>query len=252
MAMTRQVKPLRRPHVSRGLRFFRAALFILFFSASFAGASVRAFAQQPDARALLRSIRMNQSGQHRALNGRLRCADLVMPFHLVLDGSEIRYEFSDQTLVLRLGENGSQLFETARGSTGAAAQKLSPARDDASVRGTDISFEDLALKFLYWPKAAIEGDELKLAQRCWKVRVEPPSHDESQYSAVVLWVEKSGGAFLQAEGYDKNGQLSKRFKVVSGQRDPETGGWMLKQMKIERVAGANTRDANPTYLEIEK
>lgn len=69
---------------------------------------------------------------------------------------------------------------------------------------------------------------------------------------MLLWADKRGGEFLQAEGYGRDGQIMKRFKVISGQRDPVTGGWMLKQMRIEQLAGLKSKDATPTYLEIEK
>lgn len=235
MAMKPQVKHL------RGL--LGAAFTLVFFCGNPAS---RAADPQPGAPEILRNIRLNQSAQHRVLSGRLRTGGAVTPFRLVLNGSEIRYEFPDSALVLRLGENGSQLFE----ETKSGSQKVSPARFDTPVRGTDITYEDLALKFLYWPRTKIEGEELKLAQKCWKLHLEPASREDSQYATVMLWADKKAGAFLQAEGYGRDGQIMKRFKVVSGQRDPETGGWMLKQMRIEQLARG--RDGTPTYLEIEK
>lgn len=237
MAMNPQVKHLRR--------LLRAALCAIFFCGNLAAAAAE---PQPDAQEILRNIRINQSAQHRVLHGRLRTGGTVIPFRLVLNGNEIRYEFPDGAIVLRLGENGSQLFE----ETKSGSQKVSPARFDAPVRGTDITYEDLALKFLYWPRTKIEGEETKLAQKCWKLHLEPASSGDSQYATVLLWAAKRGGEFLQAEGYDRSGQIMKRFKVVSGQRDPVTGGWMLKQMRIEQLAGAGSRDRAPTYLEIEK
>jgi len=209
---------------------------------------LRAQNSAPTAQQILVGVRLNQSEQHRTLNGRLRHGSETTPFRLVLNGSEIRYEFPDQTLILRLGDNSSQLLEATKSGT----QKVTAARFDTRVRGTDITYEDLALNFLYWPKAKIEGEETKLTQRCWKLHLEPGSRGDSQYAVVLLWAEQKSGAFLQAEGYDSDGKAAKRFKVISGQRDPVNGGWMLKSMRIEQLQGLKSKDATPTYLEIEK
>lgn len=259
MAMTRQVKhlqpsrteacPARARLVSHFQRSrFRWILLFLLVPALACGFGVSGMAAPVTAQEILRGVRLNQSSQHRVLDGRLRHGRQTVPFRLVLDGQEIRYEFPDQALVLRLGESGSQLLEATRGGT----QRVSPARFDAPVQGTDITYEDLALNFLYWPRAKIEGEETRLTRRCWKLHLEPASRGESQYAVVLLWVEQQSGAFLQAEGYDSNGKAAKRFKVVSGQRDPETGGWMLKSMRIEKLQGLRSKDASPTYLEITK
>ena len=201
----------------------------------------------PTAQDILRSARLNQSEQHRVLSGRLRIDDHVSPFRLTLDGQEIRYEFAHppQTILLRLDDRGSQLFEEGKGG----AHPVSPADFAARVRDTDITFEDLALRFLYWPKAKIDGEETKLTRKCWKLHLEPGNRSESRYAVVLLWVEKQSGAFLQAEGYDAAGKISKRFKVVSAQR--AEGGWILKQMRIEELNGMESRDKSPTYLEID-
>ncbi len=209
--------------------------------------AMRAFAQsEPAAQEILRSARLNQSTQHRVLEGQLRTEDVVTPFRLTLNGGEIRYDFSNppQSIVLKLSENGSQLFEQTQSSM----QKVTPAKFDQKVRGTDITYEDLALKFLYWPKAKIDGEEMKLTRRCWKLHLEPGARGESQYAVVLLWVEKQSGAFLEAEGYGADGKISKRFKVISGQRTDT--GWILKQMRIEQLSGMNSRDKSPTYFEI--
>ena len=176
------------------------------------------------------------------LDGHLRQGAQVVPFRLVFDGNLIRYEFSNppETLVVRLGEQGSRLEEVTK----SGEQRVS--RFDKKVRGTDITYEDIALKFLYWPKAALQGEETMLTRRCWKLLLQPASPAESQYGTVMLWVEKESGAFLQADAYDLAGKLVKRFKVISAQRI--NGEWILKKMRIERL---DSDDDTPTYLEIE-
>ena len=223
---------------SRHFRFALSAAFLLFAAAS----TLRA---DPGAQSILKNARMAQVGQQRTLTGHLReqSSGRVIPFTLVLAGDTIRYQFKDAAIILRLGENGSQLMEASGGDT----KKISSARDDKLVEATDITYEDLSLKFLYWPKARIDGSETIDALNCWKLHIEPGSQP-SAYAVVLLWVSKRTGDFLQGEGYDKTGRLVKRFKVVSGQRDPQSGGWMLKKMRIENLSLGDSI----TYLEIDK
>jgi Outer membrane lipoprotein-sorting protein len=209
--------------------------------------SSSAAAEQPSAREILENARMNQTEQHRVLPGRLRHAGEVIPFRLVLKGDIIRYQFpaSQDELLLRLGERASQLQEISAGDTAT----LTKSRMAEAIRDTDISYEDLALKFLYWPYAKIVGDEVVLTRRCWKLELHPASAQGSQYGTVLLWVEKESGAMLRAEAYGVDGKLRRRFEVRSVQR--ADGGWILKQMRIQSKNADQSWDKTPTYLEIE-
>jgi hypothetical protein len=203
--------------------------------------------EAPDAREILKSVRVNQATQNKVLRGHLRTGPKVTPFRLVLAGNVIRYEFSEppQTLALRLGEKDSRLEEITKGGT----ERVTPARFDDKVRGTDISYEDISLRFLYWSKATVEGEQTMLLRKSWKVRVEPPASADSQYSRVQLWIDKESGGLMQAEAFDQQGRLARRFKVVSGQKID--GAWMLKQMRIEAASAESSKDRTPTYLEID-
>jgi hypothetical protein len=203
---------------------------------------------QPDPQVILRNVRLAQASQNHTLSGRLRTGGRSIPFRLVLAGTTIRYEFSDpqQTLILRMLDRDSRLEEVSGGSS----SRVGPAKFDTMVRDTDISYEDLALKFLYWPNATLAGEETKLMRKCWKILVEPGARGSSQYSRAMLWIEKESGALMQAEAFDAAGNLARRFKVISGQK--VDGLWMLKQMRIEGVAQGKSKDRTPTYLEIQR
>lgn len=204
-------------------------------------------AQQPAAQEILREARLSQNGQHRVLKGRLRHAASVIPFRLAMDGDEISYTFSDpeQTLRLRLGEKGSRLEEI----THKGMERVMPARFDKAVRDTDIAYEDLTLHFLYWPDAVVLGEDSQLTRRCWKLRLRPPVRKDSQYGVIDVWIEQESGALLQADAYDREGKMAKRFKVVSAQK--LEGAWLLKQMRIESFNAGKPRGGPPTYLEIQ-
>ena len=204
-------------------------------------------APTPSAKDILDSVRLQQAQQQIELQGQLRENEKVVPFRLTQTGPLIRYSFSnpDEALQLRLGENDSRLEEVTRGGT----EKITAAEFDHKVRGTGVSYEDLALKFLYWPDARVTGENSIRTRNCWKLELKAPSR-QSQYSNVYLWVDKSGGALMRMEGYDWKGQLAKRFEVISAQKIE--GRWFLKQMRIEEFVPGTGKVQTRTYLEIKK
>jgi hypothetical protein len=209
--------------------------------------ALSARAAPPSAREILESVRLQQAQQQIELEGQLRENDKVIPFRLTQTGPIVRYSFSnpDEALQLRLGEDDSRLEQVTR----EGVEKITPAQFDQKVRGTGLTYEDLALKFLYWPDARVTGENSIRTRNCWKLELKAPSR-QSQYSNVYLWVDKNGGALMRMEGFDWKGQLAKRFEVVSAQKIE--GRWFLKQMRIEEFAPGTTKVQTRTYLEIKK
>jgi hypothetical protein len=208
---------------------------------------VQAQPSTPSAKDILDSVRMLEARQQLDLDGQLRQNQLVVPFHITQTGPVIRYSFSDpeEVLQLRLGENSSRLDLV----TDTAIEKFAASKLNQKIRGTGITYEDLALKFLYWPSARIVGQENVRTRNCWKLQLRAPSR-ESQYSNVSLWVDQASGALMRMEGYDWNGQLAKRFEVVSAQKIDNR--WFLKQMRIEELQPGTNHVLARTYLEIKR
>ena len=209
--------------------------------------AVLSAAPPPSAKEILDSVRMLEARQQIDLEGQLREDEKVIPFHLTQTGPLIRYSFADpeEVLQLRLGENGSRLdLVTAAGSEKFPVEKL-----NEKIRGTGISYEELALKFLYWPNARVLGDETVRTRSCWKLQSVAPSRD-SQYWNVVIWVDKASGALMRMEGYDWNGKLAKRFEVISAQKIDDR--WFLKQMRVEELQPGTNKVRARTYLEIKR
>src|SRR6266567_4752053 len=192
----------------------------------------------PSAQHILASVRMIEARQQ---------IDLVVPFRLIQNGPLIRYSFTnpDEVLQLRLGQSSSRLdLITDTGTQKFAASKLKE-----KIRGTSVTYEDLAFKFLYWQTARVLGEENVRTRNCWKLQLRAPSR-ESQYSNVLLWIDKASGALMRMEGYDWNAQLAKRFEVVSAQKIDNR--WFLKQMRIEELQPGTNHVLSRTYLEIKK
>src|SRR6266700_2472194 len=220
----------------------RKIILLYFVSAlSISGAPV------PSANEILASVRMIEARQQIDLQGQLRENDIVIPFRLMQNGPLIRYSFTnpDEVLQLRLGQNSSRLdLITDTGTEKFAAEKL-----NQKICGTSLTYEDLAFKFLYWQTARVLGEENVRTRNCWKLQLRAPSR-ESQYSNVLLWIDKASGALMRMEGYDWNVKLAKRFEVVSAQKIEDR--WFLKQMRIEELQPGTNHVLSRTYLEIKK
>src|ERR1700676_4740571 len=218
------------------------------FVISFALMPISILAENPpSANEILESVRMRQAQQQIDLRGQLRENEIVVPFRLIQRGPTVRYIFSnpDETLQLQIGQKDSRLEEVS----GEGAEKILPAQFDRKVRGTNLTYEDLALKFLYWSNAIGEKEENIRTSNCWKLELHPPSRD-SQYGVVWLWIDKESGALMRMEGYDWNGKLAKRFEVISAQKIDNR--WFLKQMRIEEMKPGTNHVQSRTYLEIKK
>ncbi len=201
----------------------------------------------PSATEILDQVRLQQAQQQLDLQGQLRVDANVIPFRITQTGPVIRYTFYNppEVLQLRLGEKSSSLDLVLENST----KKFATSRLDDRIGGTAVTYGDLALKFLYWPRTEILGEETIRTRACWKLRLQPPSRT-AQYSNVLLWVDKEGGAMMRIEAYDWQGRLTKRFEVVSAQKIE--GRWFLKQMRIEDLQPGTNKVLSRTYLEIKK
>ena len=197
---------------------------------------------------ILRAVREGQGSRHESLNGKLRNDETgdVFPFKLVADGTTVRYEFAGQpptTVQVRYDQDNSQLEE----STGGSTEKLTPGNFDKTILGTDMTYEDLALRFLYWSRATLVGSDNVDLRGAWKVRVDAPTR-KTEYSSVNLWVDKESGALLKAEAYNWDGKIVKEFKVDSGQK--LNGKWYLKEMRIESLDPVSGKKKSRSYLNI--
>jgi len=201
----------------------------------------------PSAKDILASVRMLESRQQIDLQGQLRENDIVVPFRLTQNGPLIRYSFTNpnEVLQLRLGEKSSRLDLV----TGAGTEKFVASKLQQKIRDASLTYEDLAFKFLYWQNARVLGEENVRTRNCWKLQLRAPSR-ESQYSNLLLWIDKASGALMRMEGYDWNAQLAKRFEVVSAQKIDDR--WFLKQMRVEELQPGTNKVQSRTYLEIKK
>jgi len=202
---------------------------------------------QPEAREILKTVRVGQSEQNWKFRGNLELRGKKTPFNLTIAKGSVRYEFTDNgdVLTLKLGEKDSRLEEIKGGKT----EKVGVAKFDEKIRETDVTYEDLAMKFLYWPDAKVVGDDRIMTSDCWKLEIHPPSKGETSFSKVTVWIAKEHGGLMKAESYNHAGQLVRRFIVRNVMK--RDGAWFLKTMRIESIPPGKQSDSTPTYLELD-
>lgn len=208
---------------------FKSSLLIL----ALAAAPLTAHAQAIDAQAILEGARMaaTLTELEEGLTGNLTKDGKKTPVTLFLKGKEIQFQFSErggpwQIFHMRLADQRYDLFEIKDGKTVnfPGAKLIEP------IAGTDLTYEDLALRFFYWPNPKHEGMESIGGRSCHKLRLDKPKDSPGRYEAVYVWVDQQYGAFMQIRGHDKAGALIKEFQV----RDVMQIGkvWTLKRMQV--------------------
>jgi hypothetical protein len=198
-----------------------------------------------EAEEILKSARTNPLGRPVVLNAQLRANGTKVPFQIAVRDGKISYLFENpsQEILLGLGEDSSTLQERK----GGRAEPVAPARYDDSVRGGLLTYEDLAMRFLYWKNPKLLGEERVGPSNAYKIEIPGPP-TATEYGVVRVWVDKNTGALTKIEGYDRKGRLSKKFTVVSIQKID--GQYLLKSMSVERVDPETRKVALRTYLEI--
>ncbi|MEO5916456.1 MAG: outer membrane lipoprotein-sorting protein [Luteolibacter sp.] len=193
-----------------------------------------AHAQQPDAQKILEGARMSATltKLDDGLNGNLRKGNINVPITLFLKGKDIQFQFSEnkgpwRIFHMRIGDEDFNLFEIIEGKTVAfpADKIVQP------VAGTDLTYEDLALRFFYWPNPQFEGQEDVGGEPCYKIRVNKPKGSAGRYETVYVWVHTKFGAFMRIRGHDKNGGLVKEFQVKDVMKVADNV-WTLRTMQV--------------------
>ena len=167
---------------------FTITLVALFF---YVGAT---FANEPSPEEILAAARLNPMGDGVTLDAQLRAGSIKVPFTIEVGDGAVRYGFTSpqQDILLRLGENEAILEERRDG--GKIPVPIS--KLDDSVRGGLITYEDLALRFLYWKNLRLLDSETVRSRDAWKIEI-PAPRGASQYGVVRVWIDKQSAALLR-------------------------------------------------------
>ncbi len=210
----------------------------------------------PTAEEVLRLVRYSQAANEQDFVGQIRkklVTMKVIPLKLTMSDKEVRFVFykgdrssakPDQIVVLKLLDNRYELSEITEGKSA----KLPPARYAERIRGTDITYEDLAMRFLYWPAPEHVGTERAKGGDAWRIRCVNPV-GEGAYATVDVWVSKESGAMVKMHGYDALGRLVKSYEVDKVQR--HKGAWVLEKMIVRTHPTGDGQRLTNTFMEIQ-
>ncbi|MEN9535732.1 MAG: hypothetical protein RLZ22_356 [Verrucomicrobiota bacterium] len=195
---------------------------------------LNAMAQAPDPSAILEGARLSASltKLEKGLSGHIRKGNQKTPVTLFLMGGEIQFQFfenpsSPRIFHMRMGDSSYNLFEIVDGKT----CDLNAKQLVAPIAGTDLTYEDLSLRFLYWPNPKLEGSENIGGQACHKIRIDKPRNTPGRYEVVYVWVHEKFGAFMKIRGHDEKGGLLKEFQVEDIMQ-VANNVWTLRKMQV--------------------
>jgi hypothetical protein len=189
-------------------------------------------AQQPDANTILEGARMavvlNKLDE--GITGNLTQGRRSFPVGLFLKGEDIQFQYAENNLWnvfhMHLGED-FRLFRIVGGKT----TPFPPDQLVQPIAGTDLTYEDLALRFFYWPNPVLEGVENVNGEQCYRLRLQKPRGAPGRYETVYLWVHTKFGAFMRIRGHDARGGLVKEFQVQNVMQ-VAPGVWTLRRMQV--------------------
>ena len=129
-------------------------------------------------------------------------------------------------------------------STNQKERATSPVSLTQPFAGSDFWIQDLGLEFLHWPNQRILRAEMRRNRSCRVLQSTLPHPPPNGYARVLSWVDLETGGIIQAEAYDAQGKLFKKFAL--GSFEKVEGRWQLRNMKIR-----NARTGSQTDLKFE-
>lgn len=209
-------------------------------------------AEHPPVEELLETARFVAALQQQDLIGQIRSEKKTLPVGLYLRKEDIQFTYTDPAtgkdvrFHLRLAKDHYDLFEIEDGKT----KRFPDNKLGEFVAGTDLSYEDLTMRFLYWPDGVIDGEEKVRGFDCWRIRLINKT-GAGPYAQVHVWVHKKHRALMKVIGYTREGPALKRFEVEDLMKVGDV--FTLKRMRVDRFAGvAGNKVLGNTYLEFDR
>ncbi len=223
---------------------------ILTITAACFAAVTPVLAEAPDPRAIIEGARIaaTLTQLDGPLEGSLSRSGKRISVALFLKGQDIQFQYAEKqndwnVFHMRLGDEQFELFRMVDGRQ----VKFPREQLIEPIAGTDLTYEDLAFRFFYWPDPKFEGEENVNGQACYKIRLDKPSGAPGRYEAVYVWVHKRFGAFMRIRGHNRDGDLVKEFQVqdvMQVSRDV----WTLRRMQVSTHDPSNGRRQSITMV----
>ena len=184
------------------------------------------------------------------LHGHMSKNGKKTPLSLFLRQEDIQFFYKigneEKRFHMRLQKDHYDLFEIV----GAKTVKFKDSKLAESINGTDVTYEDISMRFLYWKNAKVEGEGKVNGQLCDIIRLENPSKTQGKYRIVYVWVHKKYGALMKMVGYNSQGKPLKQFLVTDLMRLGKE--YTLRTMRVSSVDPDSNKQTGITYLEFKK
>ena len=211
--------------------------------------ALSSLAPAQSAKEIMESVRqVTVLQKEQTLTGVIRKASKKVPLNLFLRGKDIQFTLKDgaEGFHLRLKENDQEFWDINNGK----ATKFPASKIGEPVAKTDVTYEDLALKFLYWPNPRHAGSQKIGLEDCWRIHVVNPDKNGS-YREVSVWVTKKHRALARVVGYGPRPDRRplKQFEIIDVMK--VNGVFTVETMKVSRF-DQKRKVQGITYLEFEK
>ena len=172
--------------------------------------------------------------QSRAPGGKLdRLVRLEMSVHAQVDSYASEYRILDafgrdrEAFAVQYFAEGDPEYVY---NVGDSDDSRPPPTLTSNIEGTDLSWAELSLAFLWWDGAKTVGSEPLKGRNCYLVEVPVPAEQASFYANVKIWIDPEVNVFLRAEGYDAAGERVRRMEVKSFKKVGER--WLIKHIQV--------------------
>ena len=211
---------------------------------------------QLDAEKILLAVRNTYGDKSQTFRGEIRPRRIgfkLIPLSIRLSAKLIRLEFFESNQSARNVDEVIE-FEIIEGKYGVTrirkgvSEKIKPSRFNERIRSTDLTYEDLAMRFIEWPAPKIIGVEKAKGGKAWKIRCSNPDSGNG-YSFVDAWISQRSGALVRMNGYNAKNQLVKSFEVDSVQQ--YKGDWYLEMMNVRTYPTDAKSKPTSSFLKLE-
>lgn len=207
---------------------------------------------KPTAEEIVQMVHLSRALKNHHLNGTLTKGDRTIPFTIRMSETLMRFMFTENNqnhiVNLDLTSKGTKLTEVKPGSNAVVPF----ARYGEGVKGTDLSYDDISFRYLYWAKKTLRGEESIKTRDCWVVDLTNPGNaaNSGSYGTVRIWVDQESGGLMKMYGYDWQGKRIKECAVKSGMK--VDGATVLREMAVYSFAPGSNKVVGETVFELQK
>lgn len=130
-----------------------------------------------------------------------------------------------ETLIITHRPGTSNIYAWTKG-----ASIVAPIQLTEPFSGSDFWLLDLGLEFFHWPQQRAIRAEMSRTRPCRVLESVNPAPVAGSYVRVLSWIDNETGGILQAEAYDRQGRLLKKFKLGHFQKVQDQ--WQVRDMNI--------------------